>query len=59
MKKKQLVVGVDRMDGAYSNFFFAPGSIGSLRSYILDGWIAILIKDIGDACIVLFEKELP
>ncbi len=54
----QKVVNLQKYNGEYLNFFFTPGSIGSLQSHIRDNWIVKFIKDDPERqeAVVLFER---
>jgi esterase/lipase superfamily enzyme len=54
---EQKIVYVTEEFGQYHNFFFTPGSIGSLSNYIEDGWVVKFIKDGGNKACILLERE--
>lgn len=56
--KEQKVVTVSRSYGQYHNFFYTPGSMGSLENYIKDGWTLIHLNDDrqNEQAIAIFER---
>ncbi len=50
--QRLIVVGGDQ----YLNFFFVPGSMNSLRSFLEKGYTVKFIKDNGREASILFEK---
>jgi hypothetical protein len=55
---EQKIVTVRQDDGQYSNFFFTPGSIGSLQEHFNKGWHVKFIKDNGREAVIVFERVL-
>lgn len=55
---EQRVITVGPSDGSYYNFFFTPGSVGSLQTHSNFGWIVKEIIRLGDdqATIILQKK---
>lgn len=58
---EQMCLNIVADGGEYYNFFFTPGGIGSLASYLKDGWKLIFIKDAPEdkkAVVVFYRATL-
>lgn len=55
-RRRQTVKNLRSYDGEYYNFFNTPGSIGSLNSYLAQGFSVVFINDdpkSQTACVIL------
>lgn len=57
MKIEQQVVTLNKTGAEYYNFLFTPGSQGSLKERITEGWRAVLIKENATYLTILFQKR--